>query len=130
MNAYIGSLLIVSGLVFFIWSVQEYRRPAPPRWASRENYAIVFSVSVTAFLSLGSAATIHFFVSELHDSLGIIGWAGLAAIYGVLAASLAILSMRWRRISLEAPTKPAFTNNIVYPGPANDPAPRSQRIAA
>ena len=125
MNIYIGSLLIVLGLTIFAWSIQEYRRPAPPLWASRENYAIAFSVSVPVLLALGIAANVHIFLTGIHESLGTVEWTGLAGIYGVLAAALVLLFFRWRRISQVTATRPAFTHTIVYPGSEDDPAPEN-----
>ena len=68
MIAIVGTMLITAGTMLFSWSVIEYRRPSPSRWATQENYAIAFSMIITACFSLGTASYVRMFLLDMQDA--------------------------------------------------------------
>jgi drug/metabolite transporter (DMT)-like permease len=111
MSAIIGTLLIASGIVMFSWSVLQYRRPNPPSWTRQENYAIGFSMAITAAFSLGFASYVHLIALEAHESFGALEWGAIVVCYVAVAIFLLALRRWWQTIRNETPAMAVVAGN-------------------
>jgi len=120
MGIVIGTLLTTAGIAFFLWSVLEFQRPNPSLWTKQENYAISFSVGITALFSLGIASFIHGFTQEAHAMTGVLGWTVVAVTCGGLAVFLIGLNRWWKRVRSESPIAGFSIDGVLPTKPAND----------
>ncbi|MEX2616626.1 MAG: hypothetical protein WD767_11060 [Alphaproteobacteria bacterium] len=118
----IGTLLTTMGIALFSWSVLEFQRPRPPLWTKQENYAISFSVAITALFALGIASFIHGATQEAQAMPGVLGWVAVAATCGIFAAFMIGLTRWWKRVRNESPAADFSADGVLSAKPANDPS--------